>query len=349
MHTSISLALSAVALLAVTTAQAASYQAEDLGTVRGNASTAWAMNAHGVVVGDSSRSYIRSQPIAVRFDRDHIANLPANDGFRAWTSTARAINDHGQIAGSLTVGKHTLWTPFIEDHGELLPLPLPTGQSAYAAALNNRGDLVANARTADLSCACAFLWHGGAWTALPPLRGGITAQAVALNDQGLVVGYATSPAGDKRYHYHAVYWQGARIHVLPGLEHVGAQAKGVNAQGDIVGSFDLSPDPDHYHAFLWHGGQVIDLDGDPDSLSQATAVNNLGQVVGQRGTATRHGPFVTEDGAMQWLNDLILPGNQTTWQMLTVVSINDAGRITGTALSPETGQFHAVRLTPVAR
>jgi probable HAF family extracellular repeat protein len=57
----------------------------------------------------------------------------------------------------------------------------------------------------------------------------------------------------------------------------------INDNGDIVGAYYASNDPNDYHSFLYRSGQMIDLF--PGERSRAHGINNAGTVVGF-GTAT---------------------------------------------------------------
>lgn len=45
------------------------------------------------------------------------------------------------------------------------------------------------------------------------------------------------------------------------------------------------------------------------------------------GLNSRDGPFLWQNGQMQWLDELIVPEQQGLWQLYDAFDINDAGQI----------------------
>jgi probable HAF family extracellular repeat protein len=127
----------------------------DLGTLPGATdSNAWAVNARGDIVGDSGgRAFLWQAGMGMR------AVDPPGSGNIA--SQARAINDHGQVAG--TVYKPNGQTRAFLWQVEMGMQELPTqGYGSFAYALNDRGQVVGTDAEPSNT---AVLWQP---TDLPP-------------------------------------------------------------------------------------------------------------------------------------------------------------------------------------
>ncbi|MFF3864591.1 hypothetical protein [Micromonospora sp. NPDC001898] len=184
------------------------------------------------------------------------------------------------------------------------------GDSSYASAMNDRGDVVGRAQTAngtyhgflwrhgrmiDLGAfnptdvndrgqvigsrddgSGGYVWHRGVLRQL----GDPSALPVAINDRGQVVG--RTDAGP-------VLWTNGRARPLP-LNEV----SDVNERGQVSGGVSV---PDGFHAALWHSGRVTDLGAGPFDRSNTYALNDRGWMIGwqfsaeqfQRGILWRHG------------------------------------------------------------
>jgi probable HAF family extracellular repeat protein len=118
------------------------------------------------------------------------------------------------------------------------------------------------------------------------LPGGGYSEGNAINAQGEVVGWASSPSGDR-----AFLWRNGvmtDLGVLPG--HNRSRSYGINDFTQVVG-FGWSVIGEDT-GFLWQNGimtEVAPLSGDP--YSQAFAVNNLGHIVGASYPTFTHGDY----------------------------------------------------------
>ncbi len=162
---------------------------------------------------------------------------------------------------------------------------------------------------------------------LPTPSGYVGAEATAVNNLGIAVGYAT----DANFATIAVKWSfiGAAIKLgtLPGDDY--SEALGINDFGQIVG-FSGTSATGFEHAVEWNAqGAITDLGASPGklSVSDGEAINDLGEVVGSDETASR---IIT---AARWssngtidnfgLNNFVNIGD-------TVVSaVNDLGQMAG--------------------
>ena len=180
-----------------------------------------------------------------------------------------------------------------------------------------------------------FVWSNGAAADIGTL-GGI-AQALAVNDTGLVVGYSVDPQNRQR----AVRVVGgvmSDLGVLAGGVH--ANANDVNDAGWAVGMSQKRFGNDVWQrAALWRNGSVQDLGTFGGEFSEATGVNNAGRVVGWAwyGLPTRdQHAFVWSDAT--GMIDLGTLGGAVS----TAVDINDAGVVVGNSnVRPASADQHA--------
>lgn len=112
----------------------------------------------------------------------------------------RPLSDRGHVVGSYRADTGT--RAFLWHRGRSLDLGTLGGTNAIATAVNNRGEAAGTSDTAD-GTTRAFLWRRGGLLALdPPGTGYVSTSAVWITDQGDVLGYAETAAGDRQ----AVQW-----------------------------------------------------------------------------------------------------------------------------------------------
>lgn len=182
---------------------------------------------------------------------------------------------------------------------------------------------------------------------LPPLRGDSIGAALAINDNGQVVG-ASGTCGLPSFTLplQAVLWQNGKVIKLGSLGGaLGNVALGINNRGQVVGVSDLPGDTTS-HAFFWtkeNGMQDLGtLPGDYSSV--AYAINNEGQVVIQSCDVDFNCRVALwENGVMTDFNTLTAPGSL---YLVVPAGINDLGQITGQAFDPSTGDAPAFLATP---
>jgi probable HAF family extracellular repeat protein len=294
----------------------------DLGTFGGNEGVAYAVNSRGEVAGVAlnaipdpyTGNFLFLTPGATQahaFRWTNSAGLQDLGTLGGADSTARYINDRGQISGYS-------FTDYTVNPGTGLPTLHP------------------------------FLWENGTMTDLGTLGGSFAGpfdfeSLGGLNNRGDVIG-ASYLAGDVTFHPFLWTKSGGMqdLGTLPGGTN--GFATWVNDAREVVG---LSDNGDAFHAFFWRDGVITDLGtvgNDPDS--QANSINSRGQVVGasfELDVADLHG-FLWEDGGpIVDLNTLVPPGSSVF--VPNAIGINDRGEIAAKGALPN-GDEHAVLLIP---
>lgn len=256
---------------------------------------------------------------------------------------------------------------FVWERGVMKPLPTLGGTHGFATGVNERGQVVgwAENTVADATCNApqvlqfrAVLWdtNRDKIAELPPLLGDTVSAATAINDRGQVVGISgiCDNAVGRFSARHAVLWEkngtATDIGSLGGVSWNTPMA--INHRGDVVGFANLPGDESgafNAHAFLRTESEGFqDLGTLPgDAISQALGINGRGQVVGTSCGANGCRAFIWENGVMTDLNALIAPGY--TGHLIFANDINDAGKITGQARDPETGEAVTFLARPIER
>ena len=205
----------------------------------------YAINDSGQIAGvDQFRGFFFSRKVLIALGT--FSYVP--NGNR---STARSLNQQGQVVGWSTVGK----------------LPLP-----------NFGELACH----------AFLWQRqgkSEWMRdLGTLPGWVNSYAYGINRRGEVAGTVSDAGSDTNGVYSnsrakAFLWRSGKmmsLGALPGCKN--SSAFGINDSAAIVGASDA-------RAFLWTRGKMLDLNtclpsGSGWTLEEARAINNKGQIIG---------------------------------------------------------------------
>ena len=234
-----------------------------------------------------------------------LPTLGGNNGFAA------GANDLGQIVGwaentvhdstcdpasrQVLQFKPVVWGP---DDDDIQALPLIGNDTSGAAtAVNDRGQIVGISGLCDqavgrYSAIHAVLWQDHRAIDLGNLGGVAWNTPMAINEFGVVVGFANVPGGKSAgsFHARAFVWTAAAgmrdLGTLPGDSI--SEALGINDEGLIVGE---SCGASGCRAVLWRSGDIVDLNtrvarGYTDQLVFANDINDAGEITGQAVDAT---------------------------------------------------------------
>lgn len=298
-----------------------------------------------------------------------LADLPGGQNY----SQATAISADGRAVG-WAGALHANGSSF-EDHAclwshlgaptDLGVLPGDPGTWTQARGINRLGQIV------GVSQGRPCLWQGGAPLDLGMLPGGRpTGTAMAINDQGMAVGYASGPSQTSE----PFYWQNGTSGLIPlpcFTDRGYGQALNINSAGVIVGTSrdiygygldravrwvegvlsdlgfpgrgqanginaqNVIVGESNGRARRWEADVVTDLgsfNGDTGTAS-AKDINLYGDIVGSSSKGGRVVAVLWQDGQLTDLNEV--PGvSGTGWQLQVATAINDAGAIAGNGISP---------------
>jgi probable HAF family extracellular repeat protein len=217
-------------------------------------------------------------------------------------STAKAINDKGEIVGVYRVGisgnARGYRVPFGRPINPLTDgLGTLGGAASDATDINENGQIVGSADLPGSAVRHAYRTHNNA-TAINPAHdlgsfGGTFSHAFAINESGQTVGYSWL-AGDAISRAFCI--GGDETTLNPALHSLGTLGTGVdsfaldvNDTGIVVGWSEFELNNNTTHAFVYTDGQMSDLHAliaaetpVPQGwvLGLATAINNRGQIVG---------------------------------------------------------------------
>ncbi len=244
------------------------------------------------------------------------------------------MSDNGRVAGisqsAEGANQATIWT-----NGNPLSLGslTPNGES-LGMSINAWGSAAGSATMADGT------WRGFYYSFLTRrmhsvgvFPGGTYTMGQDMNDWGQVVGYGSSPQGDRAFLYNVVDGSLRNLGTIPG--GTSSYALSINSAAQVVGfAFGTSGYP---HGFLWDGQSMIDLGtlGGPQSV--AFGINDAGEVVGysQVPSGEFHAFVWTAESGMVDLGTL--PGGTVSYAQ----QINTNGLTAGIALDSN-GEEHAV-------
>ena len=319
-------------------AAAATYTVTDLGSLGGEVTQAFAINASGQVTGSSVVGKAVQVPCppqpyggpnkcftnpehAYLWSGGSMSDLGTLGGL---DSQGVAISDSGDVVGWSTPkpggrGDAFLW------NGHKMSVVSGMAPSG-ARGVNDSGQVAGECGDIVSPEVFACVVAGGSVTTLPePNLGCFT--AIAISNDGQVLANC--------YQYDntlAVVWTKDSPTVLPTFGGAGATATAINGLGQVVGTAETSAGT--FDGFLWSNGTLTDL----GSTFSPTAINDAGVIVG--------GPLIYSAGTLQNLNTLIPAGSG--YQIEDATGIDDSGQIVANARVTATGQVHGLLLTPAA-
>ncbi len=201
-------------------------------------------------------------------------------GLNGSQSTAYAINNRGQVAGSSQVENGATSRAVVWTNDKPRDLGVNAGDASFATTINNAGEVAGVYEGLSGSFTSgAFTWCGGKTSYLPGL-GGASWRAKDVNNLGIAAGVAQISTGIS----HPVEWdKSGKIHdlgVLPGT--LGTEAVAINDYGQAVGTDSISPLLSE--AVLYQDGKVIDLNTLVPAdfgyrLFDALDINDAGQIL----------------------------------------------------------------------
>jgi len=240
------------------------------------------------------------------------------------------------------------------------------GANGVAYAVNARGQIAGAAenRTLDPTCPSPqkyqfkpVFWHGTQVEELPTAGGDRNGTAVAINENGDIVGASGNCVGfsPNSLQYlqplHALLWEAGGMIDLGNLggtgRILGHSTHQINNNREVVGTSDVAGDRAG-HAFRWTkiGGMqdLGTLEGDGHSVG--LGLNDGGVVTGISAAPdfSTLRAFVWRGGVMMDLNQLI-PATSSLY-LLSACSVNARGEIIGFAVD-HTGNVHGYLAAPV--
>ncbi len=210
--------------------------------------------------------------------------------------------------------------PLVWNDGAVTVLAAPAGQEAFAQDVNSRGDVVGVAQGDDTPTH-GVLWRGGQMIDLPMLPGGGYAVPTAINDAGLIVGYASTGDGD-----HAVTWSTRAPRAIRDLGGVAGSAylTDVTERGTIVGWTESTGDGPRQQAIAGTVRNGLTALPGPVAGSKSMARAAAGRYIA--GVAVLTGDSHDFPSAVRWepAGPQALPGVQPDAQ-----AVNDLGTVVG--------------------
>lgn len=189
-----------------------------------------------------------------------------------------AINNRGEVAGWSQAAPGGSDHAVLWRNGVAIDLGTLGGLQSQALGIDDSSRVVGWARPAEGQTRHAFLWKDSVMTDLGTL-GAEESAAHAINGSGHVVGWVGGVGTSGR---RAFIWVEGVMTLLSGN---GAQALGINSQGDVVGLYThVAEAGTSLHAALWRNGELVDLNEIAGhrrvTLMWATAINDAGQIIG---------------------------------------------------------------------
>lgn len=330
--------LALVAFSGAISAQNYPYTLTDLGTVPGNTTPlAWGINEAGTsTVG--SFSWPTTGWVHSSSGMTMVGTLPG-----AAFSTARDVNDSGQIVGSS-------WVATINQPGHayrvtpgigMVDLGTLGGTTSEAWRINNAGHVVGDAAAASGNLQAFLYTDSAGMVSLAPAAASSHARGISPNGQAT----GSMTVGNSWHAFRYVPGVGLTDLGLPaGYSHTYGGA--INDLGQVAGTVSLSG-TSNPRLFRWTPGAGFQIFGSSAPFTNCWAINASGTVVGVSPVGGTYRAVMFADGmGMVDLNTLIDPA--IGWSLRAAIDINDRGQIVGYGMVLATGETHSFRLDPTS-
>ena len=245
----------------------------------------------------------------------HLPLLPG--GTPGGTSSAVAINNAGQIAGSSPYTSPNTRQHAVLWSSSLVPQDLGTlgGSSSYSIELNASGQVIGWSQLAGDASSSFFLWSTE--TGMVDLRSQIDpaiTDVVEINDAGQIIGSYVAPNGES----HAfLFTPGSGLVDLGTLGGSSSAPTGLNNRGDVVGTSTLADGTSH--SFLWTASDGME---DITALTGATDVRRLNDryqtLAGATAQPRRNTTGVSFSGRPSLVQLQVTQGNAAPTALFTV-------------------------------
>jgi probable HAF family extracellular repeat protein len=256
----------------------------NLGTLGGSASFANGINSFGQVAGSSTLVPGGFAQRAVLWDGSSMTNLTP-DLPSSSASAAYAVNDARHVVGVIS---SSFPAPFVWRNGVVKQLDDLHGGGGYAYDVNNNGQVVGSAFSADLTplgaMQHAVLWQNDVISDLGLLPGDQDSAAVAINSFGQIAGSSGRTDPDTyESTYRAFVYSGGVMTPIPAPSSE-AYASDINDAGVVVGTMRAGGGFSTFHAWIYSDGVVTNLNTliPPAGLHlmAANGINDGGQITG---------------------------------------------------------------------
>lgn len=231
------------------------------------------------------------------------------------------LNDFGVLSGTATLanGNTAAWQQ------PLFGTPTIYGaDGSLGGAVNRFGEIAGTLGSGDQTR--GFLLENGKFTAIDGPNNAYLTWGYGVNDEGEVVGQATTTAGSNTQGY---VWQNGTMSLFSVPDTNSTTALDINDRGEIVGysahgNPPTTPGPRISDSgFIDQHGTITTFNVSGAESTQITAVNNEGDFAGSYlGSDSHWHGFIDHGSQMTFIN---APGAADTW----VTSMNDFDQVAG--------------------
>jgi probable HAF family extracellular repeat protein len=263
-----------------------------------------------------------SPPMAPEFATTVQGNL-TDLGTLGDEAVATGINNLGHISGYHSVDFSQI--------GFLWQSGVVTDMENYATGVSDAGHVVGGVP--------AFLWQSGTLTNLPMLTEECGSDAFSLANAVNSSGQAVGEGENVGCGQSPVLWENGTARDLGGLNGTCCDgvARGINANGQIVGESTTGFPLFNRHGFIWESGAMRDLGSLGGPNSAAYGINLDRQVVGQSDLTDGR-----RQHAFLWLNDQMFDLGTLGGPSSYARGINDDGVVVGYSMTASSTDQHPV-------